>query len=182
MRIGVDVDDVLFDWYGRAHEACMAAGITGSVTPFTWSPFEEYGCTAQAWYDALEVATLDGSLYSGEPLPGAVEALERLREAGHSIHLVTARGFLAHGDLIKRQTIDWIIDYRVPHDTLTFSRDKTLVRVDVFADDSERNITQLVAAGVRCCLIDADHNRHATHPWRAPSFAAFVDGLLGEPT
>lgn len=178
MRVGVDVDDVLFPWYERAHAACVLAGITNGVEPSTWSPFDEYGCEPQAWYDALEVATLDGSLYSGEPYPGAVEALARLQAAGHSVHLVTARGFLAHGNQIKAQTIEWLNDFNVPHDTVTFSRDKTLVRVDVFADDSERNVTQLRDAGIPVHLIDAPHNQHLTGWHRDPSFAAFVDEIL----
>lgn len=179
MRVGVDVDDVLFPWYERAHAACVAAGITNGVEPCTWSPFDEYGCEPQAWYDALEVATLSGELYSGDPYPGAVDALIRLQDAGHSVHLVTARGFLAHGNLIKAQTVEWLGTYGVPHDTLTFSPDKTIVRTDVFADDSERNVTALRAAGIRVCLIDAPHNRHMTGH-RDASVAEFVDEILNE--
>lgn len=178
IRIGVDIDDVLFDWYGRAHAACDSAGITGGVEPSTWSPHEEYGCTLQAWLDVLTAVTLDGSLYGGEPLPGAMDALHALREAGHSIHLVTARGFLSHGDLIKQQTIAWISDYAVPHDTLTFSKDKTIIRTDVFADDSERNIKALTDAGVPCCMIRAAHNQHFKHPWSVSTFADFAYSLV----
>lgn len=178
MRIGVDIDDVLFPWYDKAHAACLAAGITNGVEPSTWTPSDEYGCTLQDWLDALEVATLDGSLYRGAPYPGAVDALDRLRAAGHSIHLVTARGFLVHGDLIRRHTVEWVAEYRVPHDTLTFSKDKTIVRADVFVDDSEKNIRELNAAGIPCCMVDAAHNRHVEHDWRVASIAEFVDGLL----
>ena len=112
--------------------------------------------------------------------PGVRDALLRLQGNGHTVHLVTARGFLAHGDLIKMQTLQWISDYAIPHDTLTFAKDKTLVRTDVFADDAEHNLSTLTAAGVRTCLIDAPHNQHVMHDWRAPSFADFVEELLGE--
>lgn len=180
MRVGIDIDDVLFDWYGRAHAACERAGITNGITPRTWAPGDEYGCGLDPWLEALAAATLDGSLYSGDPIPGATDALARLRDAGHTVHLVTARGFLQWGDLIRQQTVQWISDHEIPHDTLTFAKDKTLIRTDVFADDAEHNVAMLAAAGVRVCLIDAPHNQHVAHDWRAQHVADFVERLLGE--
>jgi len=174
MKVGVDIDDVLFPWYDKAHAACVAAGIANGVEPTTWSPHEEYGRTLQEWLDVLEAVTLDGTLYTGKPYPGAVEALGRLHDAGHSIHLVTARGFLAHGHLIREHTVQWLAEYAIPHDTLTFSKDKTIVTTDIFADDSERNIEALIAAGISCVLIDAPHNHHVEH-YRVPGIAEFVD-------
>lgn len=178
MKIGIDIDDVLFPWYAGAHRACEAAGITNGVTPRTWTPSDEYGCSLQDWLDVLAAVTLDGTLYGGEPYPGAADALTRLHDAGHTIHLVTARGFLQHGNLIKRQTVDWLDRYAIPHDTLTFSKDKTLVPVDVFADDSERNVRQLTAAGTPVCLIEAEHNGHVIHEWRAATITDFVNDVL----
>jgi hypothetical protein len=178
MKVGIDIDDVLFPWYEKAHAACVAAGVTNGVEPSTWSPADEYGCSLDEWYAILERVTLDGTLYSGDPYPNAIESLERLHAAGHSIHLVTARGFLAHGHLIRSQTVQWLADYSVPHDTLTFSKDKTVVAVDVFADDSEKNLRELLAAGVACCLIDAPHNRHVEHDYRLAGIAEFVTDIL----
>lgn len=180
LRIGVDIDDVLTPWYERAHEISMAAGITNGKTPTSWAPFNEYGCTDQEWFDALSVATLDGRLYGTPPYPGAVEALHRLHEAGHSIHLVTARGFLVHGDLIREQTIKWLADYGIPHDTLTFSKRKGVVRTDYFIDDSEKNIKELAALkdGPIVYLLDQPHNRHFHWGRRIGSLAEFVDEIL----
>ena len=181
LHVGVDVDDVIFPWYERAHVACMIAGITGGVDPTTWSPHEEYGCSEKDWHDVLEAATLDGSLLSGDPYPGSVEALQRLEGAGHRIHLVTARGFLAQGHLIRKQTIDWLHEHKVPHDTLTFSKDKTLVRADVFIDDSTRNVEALERAGVRTFMLSRPHNsRSTTYSPRVDSLSEFVDIILSE--
>jgi len=174
----VDVDDVLFPWYERAHRLCVAAGITNGINPTTWSPHEEYGCTLQDWLDVMESGTLDGTLYSGQPYPGAIEALHRLRDAGHSIHLVTARGFFVLGHMIRQQTIDWLADWNVPHDTLTFAKDKTIVRTDVFVDDSARNVAALVAAGVPTWMVNQPHNAHAVHDLRVNHVSEFVDAIL----
>lgn len=180
MRIGVDIDDVLFPWYEKAHQACVDAGITNGVQPTTWSPHEEYGCTAQDWFDVLEEATLNGSLYSGPPYLGAVDALWRLQNAGHTIHLITARGFFVFGDLIREQTIEWLEHHDVPHDSLTFSQDKTAIPVDVFIDDSAKNCAALVAAGVRTFMVNQPHNTHADHELRVDHICEFVDQILAE--
>lgn len=160
-RVGVDIDDVLFPWYDRAHTASVTAGIADILhTPHTWHPYREYGCEPQAWYDALAVATLDGTLYAGEPMPGVVDALTRIRDAGHTVHLVTARGHLAHGAAIKTQTIQWLDEHTIPHDTLTFSRDKTVVPCDWFIDDNVDNATAVAATGARAYLHRQPWNLH----------------------
>jgi hypothetical protein len=158
MRIGIDIDDVLYPWYVTAHGICERAGITNGVTPSSWRAYEDYGCTDEAWYAALAAATLTGELYEAAPLEDAAVQLQRLRDAGHTVHLVTARGFMQHGDLIKAWTIRWILDHEVPHDSLTFSRDKTLVRTDAFLDDAPHNYDELLAAGVAVWLLHAPHN------------------------
>lgn len=180
LRIGVDIDDVLTGWYARAHEISLAAGITNGMTPTSWAPFNEYGCTDQEWYDVLSVATLDGRLYSTEPYAGVVEALQRLKDAGHTIHLVTARGFLAHGDLIRERTIQWLAAHQIPHDTLTFSKRKSVVRTDYFIDDSEKNVKELadLPDGPIVYLLDQPHNRHFYWPRRIESFVGFADEIL----
>lgn len=181
MRIGVDIDDVLFPWYDQAHVACTAAGITNGITPTSWYVHESYGCTLEEWIAALSAATLDGSLYRGDPYPGAVDALERLKAAGHTIHLVTARGLLQHGELIKAHTYRWVADH-LAHvvDSLTFSKDKTVVPVDVFIDDNVKNYDAVEAAGIECWLIDRPWNQDTGDGrWRFSSFAEYADDLLG---
>lgn len=177
MRIGVDVDDVLFPWYDRAHRACEAAGITNGVTPQTWQPFDEYGCGLQPWLDALKVVTLDGTLYAGEPYPGAAEQLDRLRSAGHTVHLVTARGYFVHGDLIRSQTVLWLAKHGIPHDSLTFSRDKTLITTDWFVDDSADNIDAVNAAGSLGVLVTRPWNEHSDAQ-RVETLEQFVELVL----
>lgn len=179
MRIGVDVDDVLFPWFDKAHAACERAGITNGVTPSQWSCYLDYGVSLEDWLAVMETATLDGSLYTGEPYPGAVEAMKSLRDAGHTLHIVTARGFFAHGDLIRTATVEWLRDNDVPHDSLTFSKDKTLVHVDAFVDDSWKNVSDLVAAGIPTWMVDAPHNQRDEYHQRVPSVVEFAQAILG---
>lgn len=178
MRIGVDVDDVLFDWFGRAHAACEQAGITNGQHPAQWQCWLDYGCTETEWLAVMEQATLDGSLYIGDPLPGAIDALRDLEGAGHTIHIVTARGFSAHGDLIRRHTVDWFREWDIPHHSLTFSKRKTLVQVDAFVDDSCKNVCELEAVGIPTWMVDAPHNQHVTDHRRIAHIREFADIIL----
>lgn len=185
MRIGFDIDDVLYPWYVTAHGLCEAAGITNGNEPTSWAPYEQYGCTDQQWFDALAVGTLDGSLYSVPPIEGVVDDLFRLREAGHSIHLVTARGFLRHGELIRQQTVTWLRQWDIPHDSLTFSKDKRVANVDVFIDDAAHNYDQLIGT-TAVWLLHAPHNGpERDGRFTMATVGEFVDMVLalsGEPS
>jgi uncharacterized HAD superfamily protein len=179
MRLGIDIDDVLFPWFDKAHAACERAGVTNGANPTRWAMYEDYGITLEDWLAVMDAATLDGSLYTGEPYPGAVEALATLREAGHTLHVVTARGFFQHGDLIRKATVDWLRENDVPHDSLTFTKDKSFVRVDAFVDDSWKNVSDLVAAGIPTWMVDAPHNRDNEYHQRVPSVVEFAQAILG---
>lgn len=176
--IGVDIDDVLFDWLGKAHAGCEAAGITNGATVTQWECWVDYGCTQDEWLAVMDAMTLDGSLYRGLPFEGAREALQRLIDAGHTIHLVTNRGYFNRGDLIKKHTIDWLYAEDIPHHALTFTKDKTAIRFDVAVDDSERNVRAYRDAGIPCALVDARHNQGFSHPWRVSSLEEFADNVL----
>jgi 5'(3')-deoxyribonucleotidase len=178
MRIGVDVDDVLFPWFDLAHAACERHGITNGRHPAQWQCWLDYGCTKEEWLFVMERATLDGTLYNGDPYPGAIEALSDLADAGHTLHIVTARGFFQHGDLIRRHTVEWLRDHDVPHNSLTFTKDKTFVRTDVFVDDSCKNVCELEAAGIPTWMVDAPHNQDVTDHRRVASVREFADVIL----
>ncbi len=184
MRIAVDIDDVLYPWYDRAHEACLAAGLIppGTPPPTSWQVHEDYQVSLEAWVNALEKPTLDGSLYDGAPYPGVLRSLERLVEAGHSIHLITARGWLAHGKVIKGHTIRWLEAWEVPYSSLTFAQDKTILMADVFIDDSPRNIDALIAAkrAVRIVSRPWNADREDLDRLRVLSFNDFADHVLLE--
>jgi FMN phosphatase YigB (HAD superfamily) len=83
--------------------------------------------------------------------------------------------------MIREQTVDWLAAYDVPHDSLTFTKDKTEVPADVFVDDSAKNVAQLVAAGVRTWMVNQPHNADAVHNLRVDHVSEFVDAVLALP-
>lgn len=186
LSIVVDIDDVLFPWYASAHRVCQEVGLAPEgVTPTSWEVYDEYGCTPEQWWAALRNATLDGSLYLGDPYEGAVAALWRLEQAGHHLHLVTARGTHTEdpmlAEVIQAATVRWVAEHFIPHDTLTFSRDKTVVPADFAVDDNVGNYDALAAAGVVSFLVNQPWNQPADDGRRrVDSLAAFAAIILGE--
>lgn len=186
LSIGFDWDDVVMPWYDKAVEVCREAGICpADLTPTTWSMHEEMGCTLDEWIDALDVATESGVLYDTVPMEGAVEAMRKLYFEGHYIHIVTARGTF-HGnrwnDKIQALTKAQIEEFAVPHHSVTFTRDKTIVPTDYFIDDNLRNYQALRAAGVQAFLLNRPWNEGEEHnvPWshRVGRVSEFADIVL----
>ena len=184
-KLGIDIDDVLMPWYVAAHELCVAAGIGVGIDPCTWQPWEEYGVDREVWADILGKATIDGGLYDVPPFPGAVEALRRLLFAGHEIHLVTARGFMQHGELIREHTRRWIEQYAVPCDSLSFEKHKpdavARLGLDYFLDDAVHNfqdIEQECLPGCQPYLLTAPYNKTFYPPFRLDTVGQFADLIL----
>ncbi|SEE15681.1 5' nucleotidase, NT5C type [Ruania alba] len=185
--VGVDIDDVLYDWSGRAHELSLAAGIAGDRPPAqitSWTPYVEYGCSADSWHAVIHRGVQDGTLYSADPLPGAGAALQALVDAGHQVQLITARGcgdFAGlTSELVRQQTRAWVDRHALAHHGLTFSADKTVVRTDVFVDDNADNVARLCAAGTRGYLMDRPWNAHVTHVDRVRHIDEFVRAVLAD--
>lgn len=172
MRIGLDIDDVLFPWSDHAHAASVAAGITNGREITQWRMHLDYGCTADEWWDVINAAYEAGML-DRRPYDDVEETLIGLRGAGHTIHLVTARGFEGPlAELVRRTTAAWVLI--LPHDSLTFAKDKTTVRADVFLDDSIANVEALRAHGVDAYLRDQPHNRSDESLPRVADLTAFA--------
>lgn len=176
-RIGIDIDDVWYGWYDRAHQICVEAGITNGVTPTTWQPYDEYQCPKDAWIKALELA--GPSVYDQPPLPGTVDQLRRLVNAGHHLVFVTARGsFGGNGGDIMDWTRAWVQQHLdgLPFE-LHFNRDKTVAATDYFIDDNVDNVVSLLDAGVDAWLRTRPWNEAADLP-RVDDLAQFVDFVL----
>lgn len=186
-----DIDDVLFPTMYSIHDLAREAGLhDGDVTP-TWSGWEVYKlptgqpCPPEVYWDLWSQFAASGGYVNTPPIPEAAEALRKLYFAGHRIHLVTARGFMAHADDIRSWTPQWVEEFGLPWHTLTFAQDKVAAMEDVFQaapnpangckrtfdyalDDSPKNFAALFDAGVESFLLDHVHNadyKHPMHNW-----------------
>ena len=97
-----------------------------------------------------------------------------------TIHIVTARGYLSDGPNVRAKTARWLDIWSIPHDTLTFSKDKTVVRTDWFVDDNADNIRAVNAAGSRGVLMHQTWNEDAHDLERVDTITAFAKTVLEE--
>jgi 5'(3')-deoxyribonucleotidase len=168
LRVGVDLDGVMYDFarhvrrYLVEHQGYDEKALSHLES---WDFWTGWGWDDERFARACDAAVDAGILYAtGEPNAGAVEALRRIADAGHELHVVTARtsGTAPTAALVATQT--WLETYGVPYSSLTMSADKTIVTTDAFIDDSLHNYDDLAAAGVQAYLLN--------QPWNAP----FDDG------
>jgi hypothetical protein len=184
---GSDLDGVVYDlvhsfrgWMAREH------GWTRDrmPTPTRWEFYLDWQMGEAEFWAEFARGTESGFLFGeGRPMPGAVDALARVVDAGHELHLVTARPPEA-----EESTRRWLAREGIRYTSLTLCQDKTEVAVDVFADDNPGHYSEQTAAGVDTFLIAAPDNLRA--PERAdaarrgrlvPDVAAFVSAVLDGP-
>lgn len=170
LTIAVDVDevcaDLLGEWLRRINRDFQYVNDyvveREHVTEWDMSGHVPEGENA---YSYLQ----DADLYDCvQPIPGALQAVEALRAAGHRVIFVTSctqkqydakeRWLVRHGFLPEAYT----------HKDLVLTSDKSLIRADVLIDDGPHNLEAFTGAtaGLGIC-IDKPHNREAWNGWRA---------------
>lgn len=178
MRVGVDLDGVCYDFEEsfRYYLWDFERFDYEDMPPSTrWEFYEDWGMDAKQFVDYCHAGVDAGVIFShGRPFPGTREALEALKDHGHTIHIVTDRSFGSNGRS-EGATRAWLDQYKLPFDSLTFSPDKTVVRTDVFVDDKLQNYDALVHAGTRAYLFDRPWNQHPLPRKRVRSLAEFVE-------
>ncbi|MGW5267214.1 5' nucleotidase, NT5C type [Rhodococcus sp. NPDC003994] len=166
--IGIDLDGVLYDfgtaiadYYSRAH------GVRRDTLPAPthWHFYRDWGLTDDDFRQLCNDAADARQLWERHIVHRDDNiALRRLRDAGHRIHIITARDAGTDPAITRIATIQWLYWNDVPHDNITFSKDKTVVTTDWFLEDNVGNYDALDAAGSRPVLIDRAWNQDADHP------------------
>lgn len=189
IRVGFDYDEVLYRWCRAfAHYLHTKEGWAPerTPTPTTWDFQHEWGMADRDEFLTLAGrAARSGILHTyGDPLPGASEVLSDLLRAGHTIHIITARGEGRNG-ATRTASAEWLNHHGIPYTTLDFSTDKTIVPTDIYLDDKLSNVDEVTAAGTLGIVMDAPHNQDPT--CRRPrvrslaEYAALVQELAASP-
>lgn len=157
MRIGVDLDGVVYNFVDA-----LSTYINSEVplaTPTQWDFWHDWFMEFEEWKQHFSNAVTDKFVfYRGDPLPGSMFGLARLKSLGHSIHIVTDRPF----DGAYAFTKEWLDSNSVPYDTLTISPDKAEVATDIFLDDKPDNVRRIAEVGALGVLRDQPWNREAS--------------------
>lgn len=187
--IGIDIDGVLADYVAAlrpvaaAHEMLeLPEGMPTTyrmVEPGWFTDGEQWLRTHHAWATAHVRTTplLDDT---------AAGTMRSLRDAGHRVVIVTARGsgggIEPDDDHIQQETRAWLDENGLSHDHIYFASDKSTAEWDHLIEDSPGQLTRLHEIGRKVWRRDQPYNR-ATDLAHLPSagsmseFAALA-GLL----
>lgn len=181
LRIGIDLDGCLYPFVDCLRAWVESTEPQGRTFPAAhrWEFYKDWGFTTPEFLAHAHAAADAGHLFVSQPACRQDVAMMRVAmNAGHEIHLVTARGFgRRRGATSRRNTRRWLKAHQVPYTSLTFSEDKTVVPVDVFCEDNADNIRDLQATGTRTWVIDRLYNQDVAAP-RASSVAGFLAAVM----
>lgn len=142
LRVGIDLDGVVADfnsgWVRRYNEdfgaelSHDAVGVWDGLHELThFRHMEEFW----DWARRQEGGSIFRHL---EPYEGALEALQRLSRAGHSVVVLTSKP-----DWAVHDTFAWIAEHRLPTREVHMTEEKWRVPCDVYLDDAPHQLARL---------------------------------------
>ena len=112
---------------------------------------EDTGESASKWFFQVHGHEL---FYDSPSIDGAVDAINRLRNMGNKVYIVSYQKSLAN----KLDTLSWLQKYDIEYDGICFIKDKTLVHLDYLIDDNDWNFIKCNCThGI---LINAPYNKN----------------------
>lgn len=171
MNIGIDVDDTLIyeldigyafgQLYGLDKKQCLEVKNSKGLylsDIFNWSTEFEIEFFKDKFIKVLS---------NTPPVPLASEVITRLKNEGHTIHIITARheGFFPNS---YEETKNWLDKFNIPYDYLHVEvKDKGTkckeLGVDVLIDDIETNCLAALENGVKPYMYHTICNEDFSH-------------------
>lgn len=148
--LGVDLDEVVFNYLGFVREKLVAAGRQlPDGPPNSWSLPDAGWFKDDADFFKFHGNLVEEGLYDKlELLPGAHETLWDLSNSGYMLNVITSL-FVNPGQHQKvcKQTVVALDANGIPYNNLSFLNKKALQFADAYVDDSPKNIESLHEAG-----------------------------------
>jgi 5'(3')-deoxyribonucleotidase len=177
--IGVDLDGVCADFYGRMRQIAAE----WFERPIDELPAEvsyglnEWGIIDKNHYDSLHrFAVTQRELFSSmEMVPGARKYLRQLSDEGYRIRIITHRLFIHyfHATAVQ-QTVNWLDSHGIPYWDLCFMKEKSQVGADIYIEDTPANVEQLRNKNLYTICFGNSTNRYIAEP-RANSWQEVYD-------
>lgn len=166
MRIGVDIDGVLtnmeryqLDHYTKKY---YELGIT-LKDPFAYHTHEIFKSDKKFDYNMWRE---DSKYFFLPPRDFASEIINKLKDDGHEIYIVTARGSRhdeERNNYIRNTTFNWFKEHNINVDKVIFTSGSKLEvckenNVDIMIEDMKENIEE-ISTKIPCLVFDAIYNR-----------------------
>ena len=178
MRIKVDIDNVIRDMSGQMVTVYNSVYRKQLKKEFTKNDIIDYDvnisfplCENKARKFFFDNHA--SSIYmAAKPMKDATNGLQKLRELGHEIILVSYQPTR----LSKEYTLDWLQKWNIPYDALVFTNkeDKTIIPADYIIDDNPKFLDMDPAKKV---CIDWPYNRGRDYDYRVKSINDFVNKI-----
>lgn len=141
MRLGFDLDGVLADFNGRAIEQY------NYITNEGIKPEHIKSTNTAKWvgdpYTMRKIIEATGFMRSLDPLPGAIDSINKLVKDGHEIVFVSNGTNCVSSGHEKREWLKYYFGKLWKYPPLVLTYHKNLVRVDCLIDDTPRNLDNL---------------------------------------
>lgn len=169
VRVGIDLDGVLFDFAASVRRYLESEGSQGFANippgePEHWHFYEDWGLSLDDFIGICHDGVDAGFVFSGPARPLAAESVRLIKDEGHEVHVITDRQFGSTPEASHRATVQWLDQHGIPYDSLTFSADKTCVETHMFIEDKLENYSALCKSGVSAYLVN--------RPWNMPKKAS----------
>jgi uncharacterized HAD superfamily protein len=176
LRLGLDLDNTSGDFTGGLRaEIAAQKGLTPEQALQLMPEPTHYSFVQSGWFNNLDEFLTDfhaaeeqGVYTKMKPFPGFAETVRKLvadREV--EIHVVTARH-----NRWENETRTWLKKHRIPFTTLTHTEDKENIKnIDVYLDDSDKQITTLQANGKKVIAFENPYNAAIPAQYRVKSWA-----------
>jgi len=172
--LGVDLDGVCADFYGRMREIAAEWFETRleDLPQDVSFGLAEWGVKTPEQYESLHrFAVTQRELFKTAPMiAGARRYLRLLSNEGVRVRVITHRLFIHyfHNPAVA-QTIDWLDTNGIPYWDLCFMKDKEQVGADIYVEDSPGNVEKLRARGLYTICF-ANSTNHQVEDPRAKSW------------
>jgi 5'(3')-deoxyribonucleotidase len=179
LRIGVDLDGVVYPFDEVFLEYCVARGLVAreQIKPANRVDFfVDYGLSLGTFFDLCEQGIAEQVIFlQGDPYPGAREALAELKSLG-SVHIITHR--LMPG--AAQTTADWCRSHGIEYDSIHFDSNKTCVETDYMIEDNIDNYDDLDNYGCIVYLLNRPWNQVDDNRRRVDSLDEFVEAVKND--
>ena len=170
MRIGIDIDGVFTNLrrfhidYGSKY--CFENGINISYNLNYYDIASTFGITKDQekdfWNKYLEFYAREEKIR-----PFAKEVIDKLKEDGNEIYIITARWLADRedeiGENMRNITKNWLYENGIKYDKLIFTKSSKLQycmdnKIDIMIEDDTKNIKEL-STKIPVICYDAEYNR-----------------------
>lgn len=160
--IGIDIDGVLANYVDAVIEGAVKVGrpmeVTTGALPTTYSMREPGWFTGRDHFFAAHNHVVNNVADVAPLLPR--DAIAKLKEAGHTVVAVTARGAdnTPSCEQYAKDTNDWLANNYDGFDEIIHTHDKETTGIDLLIEDNGDQVVKCAAQGITTIMVSYPYN------------------------